>query len=248
MDEPQRIGCRNPLKEASDQERKNVNYVLPFMPRQWKHNSDSAFWPAVCNLCKSKLFSLPPEPSVHQCQSWLYLFVFLFKSIVFTAEYLRPFVVAVAFLWKWNNNWKNPTAHRNKQKLTSLSSHSATLSSIPSPYRSSPESSHILAKWSFSCLICNIPDTFVHSKYWKLHQAARWFYRISPNTEPTVNIRLQKISIPGKHGYEPDSGHDPKIGFTEQVAGLRLKIPNYCSLSLFFFFFLIMSTGCLLFL
>lgn len=56
------------------------------------------------------------------------------------------------------------------------------------------------------------------------------------------NIRLQTTSIPGKHGYEPDSGHDPKIGFTEQVAGLRLKIPNYCSL-LLVFFLLIMSTG-----
>lgn len=54
------------------------------------------------------------------------------------------------------------------------------------------------------------------------------------------------ISIPGKHGYKPDPGHDAKTGFTEQVAGLRLKISNYCSLPLFFFL-LIMSTGCFIF-
>lgn len=46
----------------------------------------TAFWPTVCNLCKSKLFSFPSEPNVHQCQIWLDLFVFLFKSIVFTVN------------------------------------------------------------------------------------------------------------------------------------------------------------------
>lgn len=149
----------------------------------------------------------------------------------------RPFVVPVAFPWKLNNNLKNPKAHGDRKELTSPTpSHSAILSStqpliIPaqSPATYWPSETPV---WSVT-----FPQTFVHSKYRKWHQAAWWFYGISLNTEPTVNIRLQTIPIPGKHGYKPDSSHDLKTGFTEQVVGLRLKISNYCSLTLFFFSF-----------
>lgn len=176
-------------------------------------------------------------------------FVFLFKSIVFIAEYLRPFVVAVVFLWKWNNNLKKSHSTQKQTKVDFSPLQPFCHAQFhPKPLSFQPRALPRIGQVKLLMSDLNIPDTFVHSKYWKLHQAARWFYKISLNTEPTVNIRLQKISIPGKHGYEPDSGHDPKIGFTEQVADLRLKIPIYCNLPLFFSFFKIMSTACLLFL
>lgn len=102
-DEPQCIGCRDSLKEASDQEGKNASYVLPFMPLQCKHNSDcflthSMQFMQIQAVLASLRAKCPPMPDLARP------FCFPFQIHCFHCEYLRPFVASVALVWKWNNN------------------------------------------------------------------------------------------------------------------------------------------------